>query len=276
MILAFTRAVSPRLPECELTHLDRAPIDVVRAEAQHAAYESALAGLGLEVRRVAPAPEHPDGVFVEDTAVVLDDVALIARPGARSRRGEVESVAAALAGLRPLLRVPAPMTLDGGDVLVAGRTLYVGASDRTGGGVHAWLRSELGPRGYDVREVPVRGCLHLKTAVTMPVPGTFLLNPDWAPVEAFDGRIVEVDPSEPHAANVLAVDGRVIVAEGAPRTRRRLKGLGLDVVPVDVSELVRAEAGVTCCSLLVPLPGSGFRPGGGDAIFDAGNSGTEG
>lgn len=274
MILALTRAVSPRLPECELTHLDRAPIDVARAAAEHAAYEGALTGLGVQVRRVDPAPDHPDGVFVEDTAFVLDEVAVIGRPGAPSRRGEVESVAAALSGLRPLLRVPAPMTLDGGDVLVAGRTIHVGMSERSGGGVHGWLREQLARFGYDVRQVPVRGCLHLKTAVTMPAPGTFLLNPDWVPRDHFDGDLVEVDPAEPYAANTLPVGGRVVLAGGAPRTKGRLKSMGLDVVMVEMAELARAEAGVTCCSILVPLP-DGFRHPDGDAIFSGSTDGQE-
>lgn len=250
-MLALTRAVSPRLPRCELTHLDRSPIDVPRATAQHAAYEEALRAVGAEVRRLPAAPEHPDGVFVEDAAVVLPDLAVIARPGAPSRRGEVESVAAALAPFRELARVPAPATLDGGDVLVADRTVYVGASTRTNVVAHEWLERLLRPRGYDVRVVPVAGCLHLKSAVTAPAAGTFLLNPDRVPREAFEGRIVEVDPGEPHGANTLAVGGRVLCPSGAPRTRERLERLGLATEGVDLSELSRAEAGLTCCTLIV-------------------------
>lgn len=252
-MIAFTREPSALLPRCELTHLDRQAIDVERARAQHDAYEDALRDLGADVRRVAPAPDHPDGVFVEDAAFVLDELAVIARPGAPSRRGEEGSVAEALAPHRPLARIPAPATLDGGDVLLAGRTLYVGDSARTGAAAHAWLRDRLGPLGYDVRVVPVTGCLHLKTAVTAPAPRTFLLNPAWVPAGAFgDARVVEVDPGEPRAANVLRVGERVLAAAGSPRTRRRLEALGLAVAVVDVSELARAEAGVTCCSVLVP------------------------
>lgn len=251
-MIALTREPGPKLDACELTHLPRQPIDIERARLQHEAYEAALRGLGAVVRRVAPAPEHPDGVFVEDTAVVLDELAVITRPGARSRRSEVEDVAAALAAYRPLVRLSAPATLDGGDVLVDGRTVYVGHSVRTGPAAHAWLRERLGAHGYDVRVVPVTGCLHLKSAVTAPAPNTFLLNPDWVPAEAFrEGRIVEVDPTEPRSANVLPVGGGLIMAEGAPATRRRLEALGLEVIAVDVSELARAEAGVTCCAVLV-------------------------
>ena len=255
MPIALTRAVSSRIEDCELTHLEREPIDAGRARAQHQTYEAALRRLGYEVRRVAPAPEHPDGVFIEDTAVVLEELAVITRPGALSRRGEVDGVAEALAAYRPLVHVPAPATLDGGDVLAEGRTVFVGDSARTSGAAHDWLREVLGPLGYDVVVVPVSGCLHLKTAVTAPAPGTFLLNPDWVPAAAFArGNVVEVDRAEPFAANALSAAGRLLVASGAPRTRRRLEGMGLDVTAVEVTELARAEAGVTCCSILVPDP----------------------
>lgn len=252
MDIAFTRAISPLLPQCELTHLDREPIDVDRAAAEHRSYEAALRALGLEVRRVAPAPAHPDGVFVEDAAVVLDEVAVLTRPGAESRRGEVESLAEALAPFRPLARMSAPATLDGGDVLVDGRTLFVGATARSNATAHGWLRTTLDAFGYDVRVIPVTGCLHLKTAVTCPAPGTFLLNPRWVPAEAFGKDVIEVHPDEPYAANVLAAAGTVLCADGAPRTRERLERAGFVVDVVDVSELARAEAGVTCCSVIVP------------------------
>jgi dimethylargininase len=252
-MIAFTREPSPKLRDCELTHLPRRPIDVGLARHQHEAYEAALRALGAEVRRVEPAPEHPDGVFVEDAAIVLPELAVITRPGAPSRRGEVEDLATALAPHRALVRVPAPATLDGGDVLVDGRTVFVGHSERTGPAAHAWLRGRLDVHGYDVRVVPVNGCLHLKTAVTAAAPGTFLLNPRWVPAASFSsGRVIEVDPAEAWAANVLRVGAGLIQADGAPRTRRRLEAFGLEVIVVDVSELARAEGGVTCCAVLVP------------------------
>ena len=253
MPIALTRAVSPRISECELTHLERQPIDPARAGLQHEAYEEALRRLGFDVRRVDPAPEHPDGVFIEDTAVVLDELAVITRPGAPSRRGEVDPVAEALARHRRIVRVPAPATLDGGDVLVEGRTVFVGDTARTNGAAHSWLGEVLRPLGYAVVGIPVSGCLHLKTAVTSPAPGTFLLNPEWVPASAFAAfELVEVDPAEPYAANVVRTGEGVLVAAGAPRTRLRLERLGLAVTEVDVSELARAEAGVTCCSVVVP------------------------
>lgn len=252
MPFALTRAPGPLLDACELTHLDRTPIDIVGAAAEHEAYEAALRALGLEVRRLPPAPEHPDGVFVEDAAVVLDGLAIVTRPGAESRRGEVESVAAALAAHRPLARMPAPATLDGGDVLVDGRVVFVGAGGRTNAAAHDWLRALLEPAGYDVRVVPVHGCLHLKTAVTRAASGTFLLNPAWVPAGAFaHGERIDVDPSEPFAANVLAIGDVLLCADGAPRTRERLEDRGFTVAVTPLSELARAEAGVTCCSVVV-------------------------
>lgn len=264
MPLALTRAPGPLLAACELTHLERRPIDVGRAAAEHERYEAALRSLGVEVRRLPPAPEHPDGVFVEDAAVVLDELAIVARPGATSRRGEVESVAAALAPFRRLARVPPPATLDGGDALVDGRTVFVGESARTNAAAHDWLRATLEPLGYDVRVVPVRGCLHLKTAVTRVAPGAFLLNPEWVPAEAFaEGERIEVDQAEPFAANCMLLNGAVLCADGSPRTRGRLEAAGFTVHTTPLAELARAEAGVTCCSLIIPdAPGSASSSGG--------------
>ena len=128
MWIAITRPVSASLAHCELTHLAREPIDVPRARAQHAAYERLLGSLGASLVRVGPAPDLPDAVFIEDTAVVLDELAVVTRPGAASRRPETDAVASVLASYRPLRTMTAPATLDGGDVLRLGRTLYVGRS----------------------------------------------------------------------------------------------------------------------------------------------------
>jgi dimethylargininase len=258
-MLALTRAVSRSLDRCELTQLSRAPIDVGRARAQHRAYEEALSALGARVISLAEEPEMPDAVFVEDTAVVVDELAVITRPGAEARRAEVESVARALAEHRPLARIEAPATLDGGDVLRAGRALFVGRSGRTNEAGIAQLGALLGALGYTVSGVSVRGCLHLKSAVTEVADGLFLVNPEWidaAELGAFGvgqpvPRVLEVDPSEPSAANALRLGGAVIHAAGHARTRERLERAGIRVVAVDVSELEKAEAAVTCCSLLL-------------------------
>jgi dimethylargininase len=251
--LALTRDVTPAIARCELTHLARAPIDLGRARAQHAAYERCLADHGCEVRRVAADPDLPDAVFIEDTAVVFDEVAVIARPGAASRRPEIGEVARTLRAMRPLARIEAPATLDGGDVLVIERHVLVGRSARSNDAATDQLARLLEPLGYRVHQVPVTGCLHLKTAVTSPADGLLLLNPEWVDVHRLPGlELLPVDPAEPFAANALRLGGAVLVAATAPRTRERLERRGFPVRTVDMSELAKAEAGLTCCSLIVP------------------------
>jgi dimethylargininase len=250
--VALTREVSPSLARCELTHLSRQPIDLERARAQHAAYEDLLRSLGCAVRRLPAAPDLPDAVFVEDTAVVLDELAVMTRPGAESRREEVRSVADELASHRALRAIADPGTLDGGDVLVIERSVFAGLSTRTNDEGVRQLAAALEPHGYTVRPLTVRSCLHLKTAVTRVAPGMVLLNPEWVDARAFGGfERIEVDPAEAWAANALAVGGSVVYAAGFPRTRERMVGRGLDVRAVDVSELAKAEGGVTCCSLVL-------------------------
>jgi dimethylargininase len=256
--LAFTREVSPTLAACELTHLRREPIDVARARAQHAAYEDALTRLGCEVVRLPPLPELPDAVFVEDTAVVLNEVAVITRPGAPSRRAETASTATALGSLRPLVHLRDPETLDGGDVLRVGRTLWVGRSGRTNAEGVAALGWVLLKWGYTIRPVDVRGCLHLKSAATAVDDGLVLINPDWVDRHAFAGfEVVEVDSGEPCAANALRLGEALLYPTAFPRTRARLEARGLHIVAVDLSELAKAEGAVTCCSLIVESIGDG-------------------
>lgn len=251
MRYALTRAVPPSLARCELTHQARQPIDAALAATQHEAYERALDALGCTVQRLPEEPDLPDSVFVEDVAVVLDEVAVITRPGAASRRAEVASVAEALRPYRPLLSIEPPGTLEGGDVLRLGQVLYVGLSTRSNAAGIEQLQTHLRPFGYEVRAVPLRGCLHLKSAVTRVGERTLLLNPEWVDPGSFEGyEYVEVDPAEPAAANALLVGGEVVMPSAHPRTRRRLEDRGIVVRPVDVSELAKAEAGVTCCSLI--------------------------
>jgi dimethylargininase len=250
--IAFTRDVSPSIAACELTHLARTPIRVDVARAQHRGYERLLVSLGCELRRVTPAPEHPDAVFIEDAAVVLDEVAVIARPGAKSRREEVTAVASALASLRPLVRLKAPATLDGGDVLVIEREIFVGRSKRTNEEGVARLRAVAVAHGYTVHDVAVSGCLHLKSAVTALSPDTVLVNPAWVDPSVFGGRqVVLVDDAEPMGANVLRIGDALVYGASYPRTRQRIEALGVSVYTVDVSELAKAEGAVTCCSLIV-------------------------
>jgi dimethylargininase len=255
MLFALTRAVPPSIVRCELTHLAREPIDVARAAAQHAAYEETLARLGCTIRRLQDEPELPDSVFVEDTAVVFDEVAVITRPGAPSRRGETTSVAHVLGEYRRVACIQAPATLDGGDVLVVGRRVYVGVSGRTNREGVRQLAQLLAPHGYDVAGLDVRGCLHLKSAVTAAADDAVVANPAWVNVGEIHGaRSIAVHPAEPFAANVVRIGDRLVAAAGAPRTAEALELAGFRVESVDVSELAKAEAGVTCCSLIFRNP----------------------
>lgn len=252
---ALTRDVSPALADCELAFLDRVSIDVGRAAVQHDAYCAVLLSLGLDVVRLPADAALPDSCFVEDAAIVTDEVAVLASMGADSRRGEVAAVAAALAPDRAVVRIERPARIDGGDVLVAGRRVFVGQSGRTDAAGAGALREALAPFGYEVIPVTVPGCLHLKSAVTALDPATLLVNAGWidvAPLLGYDR--VEVDPAEPWAANVLAVAGRVIAHRGFPRTLERIASRGFDVKPVDVSEFLKAEAGVTCKSIVYRVP----------------------
>lgn len=251
-MLALTRGVSPALDRCQLSHITRLPIEPRRAARQHAGYERVLEELGCRVVRIPPAESLPDCVFVEDTAVVIDEAAIMARPGAASRRAEVDAVAPVLAEHRPIHWIEAPGTLDGGDVLRVGRTVWIGISERTNPAGAEQLRSVLEPLGYSVSRVPVEGCLHLKSAVTALSDRALVANPDWVDPAAFsDHDLVLTDPAEPHAANVLRVGDAVVMPAAHPRTRERIASAGIRVVAVDVSELLKAEAGVTCCSILL-------------------------
>jgi dimethylargininase len=251
MWIAITREISPALANCELSYVAREAIDVARASAQHRDYQRALETLGCRLLTLPAEPGLPDSVFVEDVAIVLDEVAVLTRPGAASRRAEVASVAEMLRRYRPVLAVEAPGTLDGGDVLHVGRTLYVGESARSNTAGIAQLRELLTGHGYTVQGVPTRGCLHLKSAVTQLDDHTLLLQPEWVDRQRFaDFRVIEVDPAEPHAANVLRIGDALVMPASFPRTRQRLLDAGFDMTAVDVSELQKAEGAVTCCSLV--------------------------
>jgi dimethylargininase len=252
MTIALTRSISPAMARCELTHVQRSEIDLARAEHQHRQYQQALRALGCQVIELPAEPDLPDSVFVEDVAVVLDEVAIVTRPGAESRRAESASVAAVLARHRKLMPLTAPATLDGGDVLRLGRVLLVGASGRSNAEGVAQLQAAIAAFGYTVRQLPIRGCLHLKSAVTEVAEGVLLVQPEWLDATAVAGfRIIEVDPGEPHAANALRVGSGLIYPSCFPLTLQRLRAVGIEPVLVDVSELQKAEGAVTCCSLLI-------------------------
>ena len=259
-IVALTRDVSPAIARCELTHLERTAIDLATARQQHDAYERCLSSAGCVVQHLDADADMPDSVFVEDIAVVFDEIALITRPGAESRRRETAAVAEAVAHHRPVRRVESPGTLDGGDVLLVGRTLFVGLSGRTNAAGIAQLRCSVRPLGYEVREVDVHGCLHLKSALTAISDDVLLANRAWIPTAELGGfDVIDVHPQEEHAANVLRLPDRVIHAAAFPRTRERIEARGVRVDTVDVSELAKAEGAVTCCSILIPASSGTHR-----------------
>lgn len=252
MTLAITRKISPRFNECELTHISREPINLNLARQQHANYVLALQALGCEVIELPAEKDLPDSVFVEDTAFILPEVAIITRPGADSRKPEIESVAQALAPRRKLLRVHAPATVDGGDVLILGKNIFIGNSTRSNSAAVNQIQELLKPYGYVVAHVELRDCLHLKSALTKVDDQTLLINPNWADVSHFKHfRWIEIDAAEPYAANCLPINGQILYPTDFPKTAQKLEAHGYKLKQVDLSELAKAEGAVTCCSLIV-------------------------
>lgn len=247
----LVRPPSARLADGELTHLERVPVDADLAAEQWLRYVDVFRGQGWDVRTVPAAAGHPDGVFVEDTMVVFDDLVVLTRPGALSRRGEVESVRpAAEAAVRELAQVTEPGTLEGGDVLKVGRTVYVGRTARTNAEGAAQLRALLEPRGWRVVEVPVTRALHLKSAVTALPDGTVI---GYEPLVDDAGRFDAFLPvPEAEGAAVVVLDaGTVLLSAAAPATAELLRGRGLTVLTTPVTEFEKLEGCVTCLSVRV-------------------------
>lgn len=252
MTLAITRKISPRFNECEITHIDRTPIDLDVARAQHADYVKALSSLGCQVIELTEEADLPDSVFVEDTAFILPEVAVITRPGADSRKPETETIVKALSPHKPLIYVTKPASVDGGDVLILGKNIYIGMSLRSNQHAVDQIQDLLKEYGYTVTGVEMHDCLHLKTALTKVDNQTVLINPSWVDTSHFkEFHWIEVDASEPFAANCLPVNGQVIYPISFPKTAQKLIAHGCRIVPVQVDELAKAEGAVTCCSLIL-------------------------
>jgi dimethylargininase len=248
----ITREISSAIAQCELTHVARTPIDLTRAREQHAAYERTVESLGWKVHRLPAPDDMPDSVFVEDTALVLDELAIITRPGAESRRRETAAVSEVLRGYRPLVAILAPATLDGGDILTIGNRIFVGVGGRSNDPGVKQLRAMVKSQGYTVDAAEFRDCLHLKTAATLVSDDTLLVNPAWTDPAQFEARrTIEVHPGEPFAANALRLGDAVIYPAENVRTIERLQQAGVTVRPVEVNELAKAEGSVTCFSLVV-------------------------
>jgi dimethylargininase len=251
MLTAFTRAVSPTLEACELTWLTREKIDIKKAIEQHSAYENALTALGIRVISLPAEPELPDAMFVEDPMVVFDELAIVTRMGCAGRRLESDSLATAIAPFRRLHRLTEPATLEGGDVLRAGRDVFVGMSSRTNEAGVSQLETEIAPLGYRVHPVEVRECLHLKSACCFIGDNRILANRSWIDATPFrDYIIIDVARDEPAAANVLRIGDTILMAAAFPHTAEVLRGMGLRILTVDISELMKAEAAITCSSII--------------------------
>jgi dimethylargininase len=251
MLTAITRALSPAFVNCELSFIDRRPIDLARAQQQHQNYERTLEQLGVKVISLPAEPDLPDSMFVEDPALVVDELAVIMPLGTPTRRPEAESVARALAPYRKLAYITAPATMEGGDVLRIGKRIYAGLSRRTNEEGIRRLTKLLTPYDYEIIPVHVTGCLHLKSAVTALGNRTLLANRAWfqnGPFAGFDW--IDVDTDEPHAANALAINAQIMFPASFPKTQARIESAGFKINPIDISELQKAESGLTCSSLI--------------------------
>jgi dimethylargininase len=250
----LVRRPSPRLAAGELTHLQRVPVDAGLALAQWRGYVDAFRARGWAVTEIEPADEHPDGVFIEDTAVVFGDRAVLTAPGADSRRGELATVAPALdAADLAVHRIEPPGTLDGGDVLKVGRTAYVGRGARTNDAGIEQLRAIVAPAGWTVVAVPVTKVLHLKSAVTALPDGTIIGRAATVDDRAAFPEFLEV-PEQHGTAVVDLGGGAVLMSADAPRTAELLRARGLDVVAVPITEFEKLEGCVTCLSVRIRRP----------------------
>jgi dimethylargininase len=258
--VALVRRPSPRMADGITTHIDRVPADAGRAARQHAAYVDAVAGAGWAIREVATADDLPDCAFVEDMVIVFDDLAVLARPGAVVRRPEVAGAVEAVRSLGlEVATIEEPGTLDGGDVLQVGRTVYVGRGGRTNADGIRQLRRHAATRGRTVVPVRLHRVLHLKSAVTALPDGTFIASDlslfDPAPFPAM--RVV---PEDEGAHVVPMGGGTIVMSASAPRSAEMFDDLGFDEITVDIGEFEKREGCVTCLSVLVGGDGAVSQP----------------
>ena len=246
---ALVRRPVDILAEGQITHIDRVPINLELARAQWAGYVAALEAEGWATTEVAPAPDQPDSVFIEDAVIVFGDTAVLASPGAPSRRGETAGAEAAVRALgRTVRRIERPGTLDGGDVLKVGRTVYVGQSLRTNADGAAQLAAIVEPLGYTVVPVPVTRALHLKTAITALPDGTIIGYPPLVDDQARFAKFIAVPEAEGTAVVILD-ENTLLMSAAAPGTAALLTGLGYRTVTVDITEFEKLEGCVTCLSV---------------------------
>jgi dimethylargininase len=255
-LIAITHTPPPGLESGERTYVSRAPIDFQLALRQHAAYCALLRDLGVTVLTLDVNSGHADAVFVEDTALVLDEIAVMTMPGAESRRPEPPGIEPELAKFREVRRIELPATLDGGDIVVRGKRIFVGASHRSNEAGARALQDLTGPFGYVVSRVSLRDCLHLKSACCVLPDATMLVNPAWlGDLSDLHGAPVrEIHPAEPFAADFATVRDTVIMSETNPRTADLVRDLGFEVRTTPLTEFEKAEGGVTCLSILFRAP----------------------
>lgn len=252
---ALVRAVPDRFNDSIQEH--PADIDVARARQQHAAYVSALKEVGVAVRVLPALPDHPDCCFVEDPAVIIGRRALLTRSAAPQRQGESAGLSESLSDWCTLSAMPAPATLDGGDVLRVGQTLYVGRTARSNSEGLAWLQLAATAEGLTVCSVPLRAGLHLKSAVTLASPELLVYCPAMLSPGPLAAAGVELLPTEePHGGNVLALGDTVLVSAAAPRTADALHRRGLRVRVLQLDEFHKADGALTCLSLRLPRAGT--------------------
>lgn len=250
MLNAITRSPSSSLVNCEITYLDRQPIDYNLALKQHDCYCAALE-LGATVTRLPADSRYPDSCFVEDTAIVLDELAVITSLGARSRRGETAAIAPELAKYRELIHIELPATIDGGDVMQIGKTLFVGLSTRTNPQGVTALTDILKPHGYRVCPVTLNEVFHLKSGCTAIDSETILIASQGIDLQPFaDFKLIFVPPDEAAAANTLRIGDTILMQAEFPKTIEQVRSLGYSVEAIDISEFAKAEAGLTCLSLI--------------------------
>ena len=245
---ALVHIVSPKINDCELTYLERKPIDFELAVRQHEAYCEFLRKHGFEIIQLSASDDHPDSVFIEDTAVVFDEIAVITNPGVESRRGEINATEDELRKHMKIARIDPPATFDGGDVVQIGNTVFVGETERTNPeGIKA-LAKILKRYDYEVVPVKVQNCLHLKSACTAISARSLLANPDWVDLVPFaDLNVITVD--EPWAANAIRLNETVCLHSGFPKTVQHLRELEFKVATLDISEFLKAEGGLSCLSI---------------------------
>lgn len=248
---AIVREVPDAYAECLTLEAIEVPIDVPKAREQHAHFCAILAGLGLEVTRLEADESLPDCCFIEDTAVLVDDLAILTNPGAPSRIKEVEAVEQALRGIKPLAKILPPGTLDGGDVLVIGKTIYIGQSTRTNEAGIRQFAALVEPNGYTVVSVPVSGLLHLKSAVTYLGNGQVILAPAYVDPSYFkEYHLLKLSEAEAYCANCLNVNGTILMPEGYEQVKKQIENLGFPVIELDMSEFKKGDGALTCKALL--------------------------